>query len=158
MLFQFHVVQGSGMSCVFPVPFLRPSSLSSSFSQFLFQFLLRMCCVFQGILLQSFFFKKNEIFFFSRKEGLQQKPLKNTTHPQKELEKELGKELEGNWDGQMELGHSHYPGQKMELEKHRTFHFAERKQKKIWPFNADWQTGRRKSRPRRKEAEKTRHM
>ena len=59
--------------------------------------------------------------FFSRKEGLQQKPLKNTTHPQKELEKELekelGKELEGNWDGQMELGHSHYPGQKWNWKK-----------------------------------------
>ena len=159
MFFQFHVSRV--VEC--PVFFQFHSSVPVPFqflSQFLFQFLLRMCCVFQGILLQSIFFKKNEIFFFSRKEGLQQKPLKNTTHTQKELEKELGKELEGNWDGGMELEKHrtfHYPGH-MELEKHRTFHFAERRQKKTWPFNADWQTGRRKSRPRRKEAEKTRHM
>ena len=87
-----------------PVPF-------QFLSQFLFQFLLRMCCVFQGFLLQPFFSRKKRIFHFFKKKGLQQNPLKNTAHPQKELEKELGKELEGNWDGGMEL------------EKHRAFHY-----------------------------------
>ena len=93
VFFQFHVSRV--VEC--PVFFQFHSSVPVPFqflSQFLFQFLLRMCCVFQGFLLQPFFSrKKNNISFFFEKNGLQQNPLKNTAHPQKELEKELGKEL-----------------------------------------------------------------
>ena len=98
-VFPVPFVQGSGMSCVFPVPFVRPSSLPVPFqflSQFLSQFLLQMCCVFIGFLLQAFFSQKEGIFHsVLEKTGLQQKPYKNTAH----LQKELGKELEGNWKG-----------------------------------------------------------
>jgi len=66
---------------------------------------------FKGFCCNPSFREKKDYFIFFEKKGLQQNPLKNTAHPQKELEKELGKELEGNWDGGMEL------------EKHRTFHY-----------------------------------
>ena len=167
VFFQFHVSRVVECPVFFqfhssvPVPF---QFLSQFLSQFLFQFLLWMCCVFQGILSQSIFFKKKKMkysFFFAKRRVAAETLEKHNTSA-KGTGKGIGKGT-GKGTGR-ELGRTNgtgpfpLPWTKMELEKDRTFHFAERRQKKTWPFNADWQTGRRKSRPRRKEAEKTRRM
>ena len=68
-----------------PVPFPVPFADSLCFSK--------------ESALQTFFFKKENIFVFSLKKSATHFPWKNIGNPRRELGRELGRELEGNWKG-----------------------------------------------------------
>ena len=81
--------------CVFPVPFLFPSSLPVPFADSL--------CFSKESALQSFFFKQGNMFAFSLKKGCKalslEKHRESAKGTGKGTRKGTGRELEGNWKG-----------------------------------------------------------
>ena len=106
--------------CVFPIPFLQRVR-SAVFFQFPFSFPVPFqfpssslpvpfpvpfadsLCFSKESALQTFFFKKENIFVFSLKKSATHFPWKNIGNPRRELGRELGRELEGNWEREREL-------------------------------------------------------
>ena len=84
--------------CVFPIPFLFPSSPVPF--QFPSQFPSRIPYVFpRKVRCRLFLIKNKNVFFFKRKKSATHFPWKNIGNPRREL----GRELEGNWEREREL-------------------------------------------------------
>ena len=89
--------------CVFPVPFLFPSSLPVPF-QLSFQFPSRIPYVFpRKVRCRLFSFKKENIFVFSFKKVCNALSLEKHRESAKGTGKGTGRELEGNWEREREL-------------------------------------------------------